>query len=94
MLKHPQSYKHHIERIAHDLSGYEPEVCLAVRLAPQPSSRPTSPLSDEGGERDDGEIDGFLSSRGFEFIDASEKTLGREENLESDTWSSGGDLVK
>ncbi|KAG6868973.1 hypothetical protein C0993_006495 [Termitomyces sp. T159_Od127] len=85
MLKHPQSYKHHIERIVQDLSGYEPEVCLAMRLAPQESSRPPSPLSDEEGEHDDVEIDGFLSSHGFEFIDAIEKD---GETLESDTWSS------
>ncbi|KAG6890597.1 hypothetical protein C0995_006573 [Termitomyces sp. Mi166 len=87
MLKPPQSYKHHIERIAQDLSGYEPEVCLAVRLA---SSRPTSPMSDEEEEHNDIEIDGFLSSHGFEFIDA-ERNAGRNgegRNLESNAWSS------
>ncbi|KAG6854134.1 hypothetical protein C0991_010298 [Blastosporella zonata] len=86
MLKHEQSYKHHVERIAQDLSGFEPEVCLAVRLA-RASSRSASPTSDEEGEEeDDGEIDGFLSSRGFEYIDATEKHT-EQEGSESDAWS-------
>ncbi|KAG5719731.1 hypothetical protein E4T56_gene18522 [Termitomyces sp. T112] len=83
-----ESYKHHIERIAHDLSGCEPEVSLAIRLAPRTSSRPTSPISDDEEEHDI-EIDEFLSSYGFEFIDATEKdTDGERENPRSDVWSS------
>ncbi|KAG6857163.1 hypothetical protein H0H87_008733 [Tephrocybe sp. NHM501043] len=86
-----QSYKHHIERIAQDLSGFEPEVCLGVRLASQSSSRPASPTSEEEGvEEDDSDIDAFLSSRGFEYIDATEKKLAHsveEEDSNSDGWS-------
>ncbi|KAG6915148.1 hypothetical protein DXG01_013043 [Tephrocybe rancida] len=88
-----ESYKHHIERIAQDLSGSEPEVCLAVRLAPQTSSRPASPASEEEETEteDDSDIDGFLSSHGFEYIDASKKDIAQgaeEEDSESEDWSS------
>ncbi|KAG6814226.1 hypothetical protein H0H92_015341 [Tricholoma furcatifolium] len=69
-----KAYKYHIERITQDLDGYEPEVCLAVRLARQGSSRPQSPVSEEEDDAEsDGDVDGFLTSRGFEFIDAVEK---------------------
>ncbi|TFK74839.1 hypothetical protein BDN72DRAFT_634880 [Pluteus cervinus] len=62
-----ESYKHHIQRLAQDLSGYEPEVVLAVRLG-----NGGFVLSDpEDGTEEDSEIDGFLSSNGFEFVDAT-----------------------
>ena len=78
-----QSYKHHIQRLAQDLSGYEPEVVLAVRLG-----KGEFVLSDpEDGTEEDSEIDGFLSSNGFEFVDATVATPSprgkREEGVDS-----------
>ncbi|GLB38378.1 putative alpha and gamma adaptin binding protein p34 [Lyophyllum shimeji] len=80
-----ESYKHHISRIAQDLSGCQPEVCLAVRI---PSQTPdiVSLASDEG-EEDDTEIDGFLSSHGFEYIDAAEER--QSQKTQSNSWSEG-----
>ncbi|KAJ7459935.1 hypothetical protein FB451DRAFT_1272061 [Mycena latifolia] len=65
-----EAYKHHVERLAGDMSGYEPEVSLAVRLAP--SGVAEADRDDDDG--DETEIDEFLSLNGFEFIDASEET--------------------
>ncbi|KAF8158904.1 hypothetical protein K438DRAFT_2025967 [Mycena galopus ATCC 62051] len=67
-----EAYKHHVERIAGDMSGYEPEVALAVRIAPSNSTEEQD--KDDEEEEDGAEIDEFLSSNGFEFIDASEET--------------------
>lgn len=50
-------YRDDIERLSGDIQEYEPEVTLAVRI--------------EGGKDDDeenGEIDQFLSSHGFEYV--------------------------
>lgn len=68
-----------MERIAGDMSGYEPEVALAVRVAPSGDAEPEKD-SDDGEEEDDGEaeIDEFLSSNGFEFIDASDEMPAAE----------------
>lgn len=60
MLKTRQPYRDNVERIAQDLTGCEPEVCLAVRVS-HLSSR----------DEDDSEIDAFLSSHGFEYVDAT-----------------------
>ena len=79
-----QAYKHHIQRLTKDLNGSEPEVCLAVRL-PAPAY-----LSDEDKEDEQDEpsiIDEFLSSNGFEFIDASHSE--HEEVEEHGSFSSG-----
>jgi len=64
MLKTHQPYQHDIERISQDLTGREPEVCLAVRV-PHLQSDPV--------DEDDSEIDAFLSSHGFEYVDATEE---------------------
>lgn len=56
-----------MERLAGDMSGYEPEVSLAVRVSP--SGDADEEDSDEE-EEEQAEIDEFLSSNGFEFIDA------------------------
>lgn len=67
-----------MERIAGDMNGYEPEVALAVRVAPSGDAEPEKDSNDGDEEDDDeAEIDAFLSSNGFEFIDASE-TLAAE----------------
>jgi len=91
-LKSTQSYKHHVSRIAQDLSGFEPEVCLAVRTPPQTlPPQMASPAPDEGEEEDDSEIDAFLSSHGFEFIDATEEQASSriEDDPDSNSWSEG-----
>ncbi|KAG6849935.1 hypothetical protein H0H93_003464 [Arthromyces matolae] len=84
-----EPFKHHIKRIVQDLSGFEPEVCLAVRLAQQASS-PLSPVSHEDeDDNDDNEIDRFLSSHGFEFIDADKNARDDVDtaDFENDPWS-------
>ncbi len=59
-----KSYRDHVVRIANDISARHPDVALAVRM---PRSSPENEISTEVEE--DGEIDEFLSSHGFEFID-------------------------
>ncbi|KAJ7695642.1 hypothetical protein B0H17DRAFT_1054969 [Mycena rosella] len=80
-----EAYKHHVERLAGDMSGYEPEVALAVRLAP--SGVPEADSEDD--DEDEAEIDEFLSSNGFEFVDASEELSSPEEDEESRPFSQG-----
>ncbi|KAJ7025327.1 hypothetical protein C8F04DRAFT_1128524 [Mycena alexandri] len=70
--KGDQDFRHHVERLAGDMSGYEPEVSLAVRLAPSGSAEKEDDSGDA--EEEEAELDEFLSSNGFEFIDASEET--------------------
>ncbi|KAL4073094.1 hypothetical protein V8B97DRAFT_179148 [Scleroderma yunnanense] len=60
-----QPYKEHVERLSHQLAHHEPEVVLAVRLAP--SAAPA--VADIEDVQD---IDGYLSSLGFEFVDATD----------------------
>ncbi|KAF7314431.1 hypothetical protein MKEN_00915900 [Mycena kentingensis (nom. inval.)] len=74
-----EAYKHHIERLAHDMREHEPEVALAVRLPP--SETPPSDVEDEA--EDETEIDEFLSSNGFEFIDVSEEAAEDDSGLEN-----------
>ncbi|KAF7299003.1 hypothetical protein MIND_00848500 [Mycena indigotica] len=62
-----EAYQHHIQRFAGDMAGYEPEVSLAVRVAPSSDI----PVDAEDEQQDDADIDEFLSSNGFEFIDGS-----------------------
>ena len=64
MLKTHQPYRDNVERIAQDLTGCGPEVCLAVRV-PHLLSR----------DEDDSEIDTFLSSHGFEYVDATKEQI-------------------
>lgn len=63
-----EPYRDGIERIAQDLTGCEPEVCLAVRVPHLPS---------ESVAEDESEIDAFLSSHGFEYVDATEERPSR-----------------
>ncbi|KAJ7784468.1 hypothetical protein B0H16DRAFT_1492620 [Mycena metata] len=76
--KGDQDFRHHVERLAGDMNGYEPEVSLAVRLAPSANAE----TEDDSGDAEDeeAELDEFLSSNGFEFIDASEETPPSEED--------------
>ncbi|KAK7048447.1 hypothetical protein R3P38DRAFT_2869453 [Favolaschia claudopus] len=62
-----EDYRGNVERISGDMSGYEPEVALGVRVAPLDGN------SDSDADEDEAEIDEFLSSNGFEFIDASQE---------------------
>ncbi|KAJ3753791.1 hypothetical protein EV360DRAFT_96877 [Lentinula raphanica] len=83
------AYKHHIERICRDrdLNGSEPEVSLAVRVDSSHfgASEDYSELPEEGDEEeneeefeDSGEIDEYLSSKGFEFIDIPASAIQEE----------------
>ncbi|KAJ7259534.1 hypothetical protein B0H12DRAFT_1108559 [Mycena haematopus] len=74
-----EAYKHHVERLAGDMHGYEPEVALAVRVA---ANSAESEDKEDDPEEDEADIDEFLSSSGFEFIDASEETRSGEESGE------------
>ncbi|KAJ3992684.1 hypothetical protein F5050DRAFT_883414 [Lentinula boryana] len=74
--KKGHAYKHHIQRICQDrdLNGSEPEVSLAVRIDSRQQPGATEEElglseTDEEEFEDSAEIDGFLSSKGFEFID-------------------------
>ncbi|KAJ3801513.1 hypothetical protein GGU11DRAFT_768859 [Lentinula aff. detonsa] len=74
--KKGHAYKHHIQRICQDrdLNGSEPEVSLAVRIDSRQQLGATEEEfelseTDEEEFEDSAEIDGFLSSKGFEFID-------------------------
>ncbi|KAJ3830725.1 hypothetical protein EV361DRAFT_867224 [Lentinula raphanica] len=83
------AYKHHIKRICRDrdLNGSEPEVSLAVRIDSSHfgASEDYSELPEEGDEEeneeefeDSGEIDEYLSSKGFEFIDIPASAIQEE----------------
>jgi hypothetical protein len=69
-----QPYKDDIKRIAQDMMDCEPEVGLAIKVPPIASST-ISPSQevDEIELEDDSEVDTFLSSHGFEYIDATEE---------------------
>ncbi|KAJ6559102.1 hypothetical protein DFH09DRAFT_519530 [Mycena vulgaris] len=82
-----EAYKHHVQRLAGDMRGYEPEVSLAVRLPPSGAAEADN---DDNEEEDEAEIDEFLSSNGFEFIDTSEETSpSGEAEQESGSFSQG-----
>jgi hypothetical protein len=68
MLKTRQPYQDDIQRISQDLTGCEPEVCLAVRVPH---------LSSSSVDEDDSVIDAFLSSHGFEYVDATQEQSSR-----------------
>ncbi|KAF8919036.1 hypothetical protein CPB85DRAFT_1430188 [Mucidula mucida] len=63
-----EAYKHHIHRLSKDVAGAEPEVSLADKEDEEDASEETSI------------IDEFLSSHGFEFIDASDVAPEEEED--------------
>lgn len=84
-----QAYKYHIQRICQDrdIDGSEPEVSLAVRIdfnEGDVTEKEEQGKDEEDEEFDDSaEIDEFLSSKGFEFIDipASFEQEGENEIL-------------
>jgi len=77
---HCQAYKHHVERIFHDLGGYEPEVSLAVRV--KASLDVIS--GEEEAEEDNASIDEFVSRFRFEYVDA---TLEEKECRDNDKFN-------
>jgi len=79
MLKAHKPYRHDVERVAQDLAGYKPEVCLAVR--DWGNSRES-----EDEDEDDSDIDSFLSSHGFEYVDATAEQSSNDVR-ESDHYS-------
>ncbi|KAL1727168.1 hypothetical protein EV714DRAFT_217876 [Schizophyllum commune] len=85
---HGEAYKHHIQRLANDLDGYEPEVCLAVRLDPSEHIKDEDRADEEDLREEENAIDEFLASHGFEFVDASARSTPRaEESTETHTES-------
>ncbi|KAE9392822.1 hypothetical protein BT96DRAFT_959231 [Gymnopus androsaceus JB14] len=80
------AYKHHIQRICRDrdLNGSEPEVSLAVRIDSKEDNTIGAEDEEENEEEeeefdDSAEIDEFLSSKGFEFIDVPASFDGQED---------------
>ncbi|KAJ4482033.1 hypothetical protein J3R30DRAFT_3286513 [Lentinula aciculospora] len=92
------AYKHHIQRICRDrdLNGSEPEVSLAVRIESRrgdgqytiadenrkPELHEVEEEEEEEEFEESGEIDEFLSSRGFEFIDIPASSGGDRHEFE------------
>jgi len=60
-----QPYKDHAQYLSKELENHDPEVSLAVRVRGLSSA----PLNDE-----EEEVDEFLSSLGFEFVDVCSNT--------------------
>ncbi|KAK2465368.1 hypothetical protein APHAL10511_002722 [Amanita phalloides] len=54
-----EAYRDDVERLAQDMQAYEPEVLLGVRM--------------DGQDEEDGEIDDFLSSHGFEYVSVTDE---------------------
>jgi hypothetical protein len=72
------------------MSGYEPEVALAVRVA-RMDGEGEGKNEDGDEEEEEAEIDEFLSESGFEFIDASgEEISGEGEAPLGSSFSQGG----
>ncbi|EGN98317.1 hypothetical protein SERLA73DRAFT_74545 [Serpula lacrymans var. lacrymans S7.3] len=83
-----EPYREYIELLSQSLSGHDFEVSLAVRVhhsagtslsAPQSVPPAKSSETSEATGEEDGDIDEYLSSHGFEFIDI------REDNVEKST---------
>ncbi len=75
-----QAYKHHIHRLSKDVAGAEPEVSLAVRLPGPLNISEEDKEDEEDASEETSIIDEFLSSHGFEFIDASDVAPEEEED--------------
>ncbi|KAJ7600717.1 hypothetical protein C8J56DRAFT_911093 [Mycena floridula] len=80
-----QAFKHHILRIGQDMNGAEPEVSLAVMLSGSASAEADDDQSGPEDDEDSNDIDEFLSSHGFEFIDATsgQDRIGLSESIPS-----------
>lgn len=64
-----EPYRAHVERLSQDMEECEPEVSLAVRVHTDSPSTPGA-----GEEEEEGDIDEFLSSHGFEYVCVSDET--------------------
>ncbi|KAJ3572948.1 hypothetical protein NP233_g2752 [Leucocoprinus birnbaumii] len=79
-----EAYKHHIERISSDLSGHEPEVALAVRVKASLDTVPEGPADDSEAEEDNAAIDDFVSTFGFEYVNAALDSADPREERDND----------
>lgn len=66
-----ETYKHHIHRLSKDLGGSEPKVSLAVRVSASKTPSEEDNEDEDEALEDANAVDEFLSSHGFEFVDAS-----------------------
>ncbi|TRM63825.1 hypothetical protein BD626DRAFT_536592 [Schizophyllum amplum] len=81
---HGEAYKHHIQRLADDLDGYEPEVCLAVRVDATEPIKQDDRAEEQDLREEESVVDDFLATHGFEFVDASGQSTPRPtENSET-----------
>jgi hypothetical protein len=83
-----QPYVKHIEELSRTMGGYDPEVCLAVRI---PKSDETTGLVEDPGETEresNTDIDTVLMSYGFEYIDATGQDPLRQPGKVEDELSS------
>ncbi|KAK0187898.1 hypothetical protein F5146DRAFT_1061246 [Armillaria mellea] len=74
-----ETYKHHIHRLSKDLGGSEPEVSLAVRVSASTTPSEEDKEDEDEALEDANAVDEFLSSHGFEFVDASGGEQAQEE---------------
>ncbi|KAF8631697.1 hypothetical protein AX15_002246 [Amanita polypyramis BW_CC] len=61
-----EAYQDHVERLAQDMQGHEPEVSLAVKIHAESST------TTNGEEEEEGELDEFMSSHGFEYVNVTD----------------------
>ena len=65
-----QEYRKHVPRVADALRGGDPEVVLAVRVGARAAPHGDDLDEDEDEDEDDEEnVDAFVSSHGFEYVD-------------------------
>ncbi|KAK0503927.1 hypothetical protein EDD18DRAFT_481625 [Armillaria luteobubalina] len=81
-----ETYKHHIHRLSKDLGGSVPEVSLAVRVSTSTTPPEEDKEDEDEASEDANSVDEFLSSHGFEFVDASS---GGEQTEEIEGISNG-----
>ncbi|KAF9468494.1 hypothetical protein BDZ94DRAFT_1208571 [Collybia nuda] len=68
-----QSYQDDITRISQEMTDFEPEVCLAIKVSPISTSVDSPSRDGDDDVEDNSDVDSFLSSHGFEYIDATKE---------------------
>ena len=69
-LSADKPYRDDVEQLSQDMQEYEPEVSLAVMMHAETTST---------GDEDEGEIDEFLSSHGFEYVCVTDEARPRDD---------------
>lgn len=74
-LSADKPYRDDVEQLSQDMQEYESEVSLAVRMHAETTST--------GEEEENGEIDDFLSSQGFEYVCVTDEARPRDDGKET-----------